>query len=303
MADQTGLPVDANLLVALNALLEERSVTRAARRLGVTQSAASHKLKALRQQLGDELLVGGRGGLVLTPRAQEMAQPLRSALVDLAAAVRTGAEFDPATSSRKFVVATSDYGEVARLPGMLEYIAAAAPNIQVAISRLRGAALNRALEVGDVDMAAMGPTYTPPAKLRRRRMGREGFVVLVRRGHPVIGDRLTLAKYLAVGHILIAPTSAPGGPVDHVLAARGLKRRVSVTVCAFVSAPAIAANSDLVCTVPQGLAVAVAKPFALREFRPPVKLPQVTSHLYWHERAHRDPGHAWLREQIVEQAP
>lgn len=286
-------PIDANLLVALDALLDERSVTRAAQRLHVTQSAMSHKLRQLREQLGDELLVRGRNGMVLTERAQAMAEPLRQAVVELHRAIAPSAAFDPATARRRFVVSSSDYGELVAMPAMLAHLGRAAPGIDIVIEAPTSD-LHSRLESGRLDLA-IGPPMAAPTGILRRKLYIEGFLVALRAGHPRAGKRLDLASYVALDHLLIAPRDDGAGPVDRALEALGLERRVALRMPHFAAAPFIAAATDLALTAPAGLLRAASRYVALRLYPPPVSVPEVPIFLYWHERVDRDPAHRWLR--------
>ncbi len=290
-----------DLLAALDLLLDERSVTRAARRLGVTPSAMSHKLRALREALGDPLLVGGRAGLVPTARAEAMAEPLRRALNDVRAAVRAGEAFDPGASRRHFVIATIDYAEFRLLPGALKVLRSEAPGVSLAIEP-PGPRLAARLESGAVDLAIGAASVPTSGALHRRSLGREGFVVLGRAGHPGLCRPLTLASYAALPHLVIAPGGTPGGAVDDLLARHGLKRPIVLRLSHFVTAPFLAARSDLVVTAPVGLAAEARRYLELAIVPPPREIAAVESYMVWHPRAQHDPAHRWLRELVERQA-
>ncbi len=287
--------IDLNLVHALDVLLQERNVTRAAVRLRLTQSATSHRLKRLRALLGDSLLVPGRGGLVPTPRALELAGAVRRTMQDLAATLAHGEPFDPATSERSFVVVTSDFAEIDALPRVLELLSRQAPGVALTV-REPGPGLLEALERGEVDIV-MGPSLPPHAGLVQRRVGDDGFAGCVRRDHPIVRRKLDVAAYAALPHLVISPTaSASVSPVDTALAARGLARRVCLRVPHFLGAPFLTARSDLVLTAPRSMLVHAARLLPLHLFDPPLPLPRVPVVMTWHERATSDPGHVWLRE-------
>ncbi|WP_437736829.1 LysR family transcriptional regulator [Sorangium sp. So ce1335] len=295
MADE--LPDDLNLLLALDVLLRERHVTRAAKRLGITQSAASQRLGRLREFFGDALLAPGRPTLALTPRAQALADPLAQALASLRAAVQAGAPFDPPTSERRFVLLGNDLLEAAALPRLLPIFAREAPRVAVQVDRA-DADFVRRLERGTADLAFV-PEFLAPPSLRQLRLPDERFITLMREGHPAASRRLTLARYLELGHVLIAPHGMPGSLVDRALEAIGRRRRVVAQVQHFVTVPFLLAASDLVVTCPATVAV-LAAPFGLRAVRPPVELGLDRASAVWHERVHDDPGHRWLRARLVE---
>jgi DNA-binding transcriptional LysR family regulator len=135
--------------------------------------------------------------------------------------------------------------------------------------------------------------------IRQRLFVVEGFSVLARREHPRLRGKLTLKKYLAETHVLVAPKGSPGGLVDAVLEKSGQRRHVAAQVASFLSAPFLVANTDHLLTCPASLADATAKHLDLQVFPPPVVLPETRLFLYWHERMHHDPGHRWLREEIL----
>ncbi|HEU4404357.1 MAG TPA: LysR family transcriptional regulator [Polyangiaceae bacterium] len=301
MSNTNEAPLDLDLLAALDLLLDERSVTRAARRLGVTPSAMSHKLRALRERLDDPLLVGGRAGLVPTARAEAMAAPLRQALSDVRAAVRAGATFEPRSSKRRFVIATVDYVEFRVIPRALKVLRREAPGISIAIEP-PGPRLGARLESGAVDLAIGAASVPATGTLLRRSLGREGFVVLGRAGHPGLRRPLTLASYAALSHVLISPGGTPGGPVDDLLARHGLKREAVLCLSHFVTAPFLAARSDLVVTAPVGLANEARRYLELTIVPAPPEIAAVESHMVWHPRSQHDPAHRWLRELVERQA-
>ncbi|WP_437315881.1 LysR family transcriptional regulator [Sorangium sp. So ce385] len=290
------LPDDLSLLLALDVLLRERHVTRAAKRLGITQSAASQRLARLREFFGDALLAPGRPLLALTPRAQALADPLAQALASLRTAVQAGAPFDASTSERRFVLLGNDLLEAAALPRLLPILAREAPRAAVQVDRADADFVKR-LEWGTADLAFV-PEFLVPPSLRQLRLPDERFVTLMREGHPAASRRLTLERYLELGHVLIAPHGMPGSLVDRALEAVGRRRRVVAQVQHFVTVPFLLAASDLVVTCPATVA-ALAAPFGLRATRPPVELGLDRASAVWHERAHDDPGHRWLRARLV----
>ncbi len=284
---------DLNLLVALDALLMERNVTRAAARIGLTQSAMSHKLRRLRELFGDDLLVGGRHGMVPTERANELVGPVRRGLLELHAAVRSSASFEPAAAKRDFTIISSDYADFVILGRVLETLAEQAPGIGVRICPpTDDSALM--LEDGRADLV-MGEALEGSG-LKQRSVFEETFIVILRKGHPILKDGpLTLEKYLQLRHVLVSRDEGPG-LVDVALAEQGLTRRVVLRTPYFVGVPFMIARSELVATMPRGLAEEAATFAALELLPPPLALPSFRIMMTWHERAHRDPAHRWVRE-------
>ena len=299
--------LDLNVLVAFDALAEERSVTRAARRLGVTQSAMSHTLRRLRALLDDPVMVRTRGGMSLTPRAEALAGPLRTALLDIRRALDEPGAFVPATSRRTFRLTAPDLFELLMLPLLVARLAALAPDVDLALVP-RPADLAGALEHGDIDLAVI-PVLLDSAgdarlevddpHLRRRALFRDRFRTFYRPGHPELEGRRRVgrARFASLLHLLVSPTGAGTGLVDRALAEHGLRRRVALRTPHFASAPQIVLSSDLVLTAPASLEKA---PGELCSIACPVPLPEHAVTMIWHERVHEDGAHRWLRERLVE---
>lgn len=290
--------IEPSLLLALDVILETRNLTTAARRLGVTPSAVSHKLRVLREQLSDPLLVRGARGMVPTPRADALAAPLRRALAELERAIAPAQPFEPATARRRFVLSMSDYGEAVAMPDVMAHLARIAPGIDIEIVP-PAPDLGERLERGTLDavIAPLGPNM--PAAAVRRPFVTEGFAVALRADHPA-RLRWNLTTYLGLGHILIVPRGARGSIVDDVLGKRGHTRRTVLRMPSFASAPSIVAGTDLCLTAPSGLLASAHRRLPLVVLAPPFVIPAVTTYLHWHERVDADPGHRWFRELILE---
>lgn len=288
-------PLDLNLLLALDVLLEERNVTRAAARLGLTQSAMSHKLKRLRELLDDPVLVPGGSGLVETERARRLGVSLRRGLEEIRAALHTAESFDPATSRRTFTVVSSDFSEIAILPRVYEHISKHAPHVST-MMREPFPGLMDALDRGEVDLI-MGPSMPERSGLVQRRVSSDVWMCAVRLNHPRVKRKLDLATYLDLHHLVINPTgSTQASPIDVALERAGKQRHVGLRIPHFLGAPFIVARSELVVTAPRSLLVHAADVLPLRIVEPPIELPQVRTMMTWHERTNADPAHAWLRE-------
>ncbi len=287
------LPEDLNLLATLDVLLRERHVTRAARRLGLTQSATSQRLARLRQFFEDPLLIPGQPLLLLTPRAEALVGPLSRALAELRGAVQSGAPFEPSTSDRVFVVLGNDLAESRALPVLARELCTRAPGVRIQSERVDAGALQR-LGEGTADFAFL-PEFLLSPSVRHCPLPSEPFVVLGRAGHLAFQGGLTLDRYLASSHVLVAPHGAPGGVVDRILASMDLRRHVAFRVAHFTSAPALLLDTDLLLTCPVGVALHACASLPLVWRPPPLDIPIDRAALVWHERAHNDPGHRWLR--------
>lgn len=290
--------VDLNLMVALDALLAERHVTRAATRLGLTQSAASHALARLRELLRDPLLVRGpRGAMLPTPVAERLAPAVHRILGELASTLR-GEAFDPATARRAFHIGTSDYVEIVLLPALMARIAQHAPGIDVWIHTFADWG-DAELAAGELDLV-IGPPRRGgrPAATFEKRLFDESFTCIVRAEHPLADARMTLARYCAYPHLLVAPRSTPGSFVDDALAAAGKTRRVALAVPHFLVVPHVIAGTDLIATLATRVADRFVGPLGLVALPPPVAIPKFQIAAAWHERNQADAAHRWLREQL-----
>jgi DNA-binding transcriptional LysR family regulator len=292
--------VDLNLVLALDALLAERHVTRAASRLGITQSAASHALARLRDLLGDPVLVRGPKGTMLpTPRAEALAPAIHRILSDLSAVLRGDAAFDPATARRTFRIGTSDYVQVVLLPALMRHLAKTAPGIDLWIHTL-GDHGDEELMAGTVDVLIGLPRGTArPAGAYEKLLFDESFTCVVRKRHPLADSKLTLARFCAASHMLVAPRGTSGSIVDDALVAIGRSRRIALALPQFMVAPYMIANTDLIATLPTRVAMTFAEMMDLVAMAPPVQLPKFEMVLAWHERDQHDLPHKWLREQIL----
>jgi len=287
---------DLNLLLALDVLLEERSATRAAGRLGVTQSAVSRTLTRLRVTFHDPLFVRTTRGLTPTRRALELAGPLRQALRDLERLLVEQAMFDPSAARRCFRIAAVDYAQVVLLAPFLARLAREAPHVDVEV-RQPTAASERDLESGALDILlvprqASGPgvVWTP--------LHEGSYTCLVWNRHP--RRRLDSATFAAMPHVLVTPRERPGGGVvDVVLAEHRLSRRIAVRVPTFLMVPYLLVGTDRIATVPARIAAELVRRHPLRMLRPPVDVPPFTLCQAWHEVHRHDPAHRWLREGLT----
>lgn len=295
--------VDLNLLVALDALLSERNVTRAGERIGLSQPATSRALARLRELFDDPLLVRGKEGMRPTPRAEQLAPEVKRILADIRGSLFDRAVFDPATDSRTFTVAVNDYVGAALLPEVVSRIRQAAPSITLRFRSLPREVPARALADGTLDLA-VGTFLRVPERLAVRELLTDSFVCAVRAGHPLAKGKLTLKRFVAFDHLLIASPGEGPGVVDLALDQHGLSRRVAVYVPHFLVAPAVVATTDVIVTLARRIATKTAKSDGLTLLEPPsaLKLPEFPVQMIWHPRTEEDPGALWLRERFVERA-
>ncbi|WP_309486595.1 LysR family transcriptional regulator [Sinorhizobium sp. 8-89] len=288
--------IDLNLLVALEALLDEKNVTRAAHRLGMSQPAASRALGRLRAVFSDALLVDGPGGYVLSSRAEEVRPMLRRILAGVGELLEANS-FDPATATGRIRLLMPDLQAAVLAPHLLARFAREAPSLDLDIVA-PGMNGIEALEHGVAD-AMVALIDEAPAGIHRRRLYDEELVTLMRAHHPALAGKLTLDRFLALEHIVVSVTGVGPAPVDEVLARMGRTRRVKLRVPNFFAAVEIAARSDLIMTLPSGLARAAANMRRFVSLPPPLDLGSFTMSLAWHARQQDAPRHIWLRRAIV----
>ncbi len=293
--------VDLNLLVALDLLLDARSVRGAARRAHVTPSAMSHTLGRLRALLEDELLVRAGRDMVLTPRAEALIVPLRAVLSGARRLLEAPGRLDPASLRRPFRLVCTDHVSTVLLPQVEARLRAQAPGVDLYLCPLQSDTMED-LRNGAVD-AAIGVFPEAPPELRQRRLFDDGFVTVARSGHPrLAGSKLSLDAFLAEDHLLVAPRGTPSGTIDGLLAEAGLRRRVARTVPHFLAAIWHVTESDLLLTISRRLVTATAHRLPLLRWPTPLPVEDYTLHLAWHPRLDASPEDAWLRGVLVEAA-
>lgn len=293
--------IDLNLLVALDALLAERNVTHAARRLNLSQPALSAQLARLRQLFGDPLLLPAQRGMIPTQRALDLQEPLRRALEEVRGVLVAGSTFDPAAADLTVSIAASDYGQYAVLMPLAVALAGEAPGLRLAFRTLDAANLAGQMERGEVDLALMTP-QTAPDRLRMRILFEERYVAIARRDHPAIGAGLDLDTYCSLDHVVVSPQGGGfAGPADAALAAHGRVRRVALSAAGFLIVPELVERSDMVALVPERIARDRAD--RLQVFEPPVPVPGFGLALVWHDRTSDHPAQRWLRARLRAAGP
>jgi len=289
--------LDLNLLKAFDALMDERSVTRAAARLALTQPAVSGMLTRLREAFDDPLFMRSARGVVPTARAEALAPAVRQVLLEVAAMLQP-LSFDPATAALTMTVAATDYALRAVVRPWLSALRAQAPGVRMAVQPIDDSRVAAQLERGEVDLALTTPQAAPP-DMHARQLFDERYVVIADRGHPALAaGRLTLDMFCALDHALVSYGGAPfEGATDRALAELGRRRRVVVSVASFLMLPELMRRTDLVAVAPSRL---VGPESGLATCEPPLPVPGFTKLAVWHERSHRDAGQRWAREVLFE---
>ncbi|HDG1675612.1 TPA: LysR family transcriptional regulator [Kluyvera ascorbata] len=288
--------LDLNLLKTLDALLDERSVTRAAARLSLTQPAVSGMLTRLRDNFGDPLFIRAPHGMVPTLRAQQLAPVVKQILNDINMLLQP-ARFDPLTADFTFTLAATDYALKAVVVPFIAALKVRAPNIRVRVIPVEPERLTAQFEQGKIDLALLTPSTTP-GDLHSRTLYEERYVCMLRADHPDARAPLSLDRFCALEHILVSYEGESfWGVTDDALAKVGRKRRVGLSVSSFLVLPEVLAVSEMITVVPSRLASARAS-ICVQE--PPVAIQGFTKSMAWHERTHRDPAQQWLRELLHE---
>lgn len=297
--DQTRLTgLNLNLLVALDALLSERNVTRAARRVGITQPAMSQTLARLRELFADPLLVRRGRSMVLTPRAEAMLVPLSDALLSVERAVQLGMGFDAATSTRIFSVALPDQSVTVMLSPLLRLIAAQAPGVRVQVEPLSISRLSGKLASGEIDLV-LAVHLGSSEGLRKETLLADEYVCLVRRGHPLARrKRVRIEDYAAHGHLAYTPVGFVPPSISEAVPGFASTSGIRASVPYLLALPEVVRGTDLVATVPRRLLSAPIDFRGVVVLEAPRELPAVVESLWWHPRFDSDPAHQWLRERV-----
>ena len=296
--------LDLNLLRVFDAILETRSVTAAASALSLTQSAVSNQLARLRDAFDDPLFVRTSEGMVPTPRALAIAEPIRKSLLAIRMCVEEQLGFDAATSDRSFKIFMSDVGQMIFAPRLLERVTKVAPRVGIHTVQVPTSAMrDLALESGEVDLAA-GYFEDFDGSFRQQLLFEETYVGMVRASHPTIRDPLTLDTFLATPQLVYKPTGGGHGlqesAVNQAFADADVPRRVAMRAAHSMGVTSIVSNTDLLVIVPSRLAAACRELADVRILALPVEIPKFQIKQHWHERFHHDPGNVWLRGLIAE---
>lgn len=288
--------VDLNLLVTFRATYDERSVRGAARRLGLSPSAASHALGRLRDLVGDDLFVRTGAQMVPTPRAEALIGPVRRALAQVTEALADDAPFDPARAEGTIRIAAVDLAQVLLLPEVLARLSGAAPGVAIRVLHLPEEPA-RALLGGAVDLVVGGALLAEG--VAREVLWTEAFVCLVRAGHPCLAAPFTVEAWAAQPHVLVQPRGVARGHVDRALAERGLERRIAVVTPGLDLAARVVARSDLVLTTTARGARLPATRYGLRALAPPLPIEPYALSVAWRERRSADPLLRWVRAGLA----
>ena len=288
--------LDLNLLVVFDAVFKERNITKAGVKIGLSQSSVSNALTRLRGHLNDELFLRGSGSMKPTPRAMELADPIRATLASLER-ILDSKKFDPNLENRVFTIAAVDYFSVIIAPKLAQYLGQNAPGIGV---NILSASLDThaMLDAAEVDFACV-PYVDLPDRFDSTLLLEDTYACVIRAEHPLAGTDLTIEQYAAAQHLHVNSKGESHGFVDDALAKKGLSRHIAMTVNGFLVAPAIISQSDLILTAPRKFIKNYAGPTDY-VFPCPVEAPLAMRqlNLTWHKRLAVHPSHLWFRETV-----
>jgi LysR family nod box-dependent transcriptional activator len=290
--------VDLNLLVALDALLAERSVTRAAQRVGISQPGMSNALSRLRKLVGDPLLVREGSALALTARGESLIEPVRAALTTIELALEGRTEFNPATDTGTIDVSCSDYSALVLIAPLMKRLAVEAPGVTVRLEP-RGADPAAMLRSGEVDLVIEPVAIMGDCGAASERLFEDQWLCCVWQGNDKVSDALDLETYLSLSHIVYSMGAGrPASLVDDFLDRTGLQRNVELMVESFFLAPLLLEGTDLV-TLVLGRAVPwLGRAADIRVFEPPMRIPAIEQAMWWSPRRAADPFLAWFRGRV-----
>lgn len=293
---------DLNLLVAFKVLMEEASVSRAADKMCISQSAMSHVLQRLRQQLDDPVLVRTPKGMTPTQRALSLHAPTCALLNDVERLIQPPEEFAPATSQKRFVIAANDYVEFTLLPPLIEKLSKCAPNVEILVKQINGKLPEAEINDNDIDIAiGFDVILDPPSYLRKEHLFSEHIISIARKHHPDFpGEEMSLEQFLSAKHMLMSRRASGTGLIDDWLEQRGLTRKISLIVPNFLAAPWIVARTDLVLSLPAKIGECLARVAPLKIFPLPISLPDYKLIMVWHSAQEKEPAHAWFRRQVMD---
>lgn len=289
--------VDLNLFIVFDAIYTEANLTRAGQIVGITQPAVSNALSRLRETFNDPLFVRTAQGMVPTPMAQNIIEPVRNALTLLRTSVQESRTFNPLQASKNYRISMTDLTEAVVLPALFQRLRRLAPAVSVESFSSKRRETTKELAAGRLDFAVDAPLNTDP-QVRHVKLMEDRYVCAVRKGHPWARKQvITLDDYLAVAHIHISSRRSGLGHVDLALGKMGIQRKIALRSQHYLMASEVLQQTDMVMTVPER--------FARRSDLHFVDLPiqgvqTIETHLYWHESTDQDPANRWMREQIIE---
>jgi DNA-binding transcriptional LysR family regulator len=292
---------DLNLLPVFMAMMEERNVTRAAERLGITQPALSNALNRLRDTLRDPLFIRERYGMKPTQMAEDLAPVIGAALASLDDVILGQQAFDPAKATRLFTIAPNSYVEFVLMPAIVSRLRAQASDIRLRLTPFGNDVIETGAMSGTTDMV-IGRIVDPPDNLVVQHLMDDGLACVVRADHPEVGDSLSREQYEGLKHVNVLPPGRMRAGLFQALQQQSLRREVAVSVTHFLAVPEMIAVTDYCATLPSLICRRLAHDPRLKILAAPVDLGTFPVEMAWHVRYRHDPAHRWLRSLVTEVA-
>ena len=294
--------LDLNLLLVFDAIMQDRQVSKAAIRIGRTQSAVSHSLKKLRAIFNDDLFVRTAGGMGPTPLAIELSEPISSALADIQSVLDSHLDFNPKISKRHFNIGIYDFTSFQFLPTIIEKLRSLAPNATLQGHHVSEDNVFNLLRTGQIDCAILGNVTNVPEGIISEDILTEKFMCAVDKNNPILGKPITLEAYLSFPHLHIARDKMSVGQADIELEKIGLKRTIMSIIPHYLVVPQIISGTDLIVTIGEGALIDFAESNGLKLFTPPISMSDMAFTLLTDQRAKLDPGNIWLCDIIRQRA-
>jgi DNA-binding transcriptional LysR family regulator len=290
--------LDLNLLVVFDAVMQDRSVTKAAARLHMAQPAFSHALSRLRQTLGDDLFIRTSEGMVPTPKAESLGEGVRAALNDLRSVLNSAEPFAPETAEWSFAIAANNYAALVLAPPIAAAAAAEAPGVHLEFRPSGTLDLADRLDRGELDLA-IGAAAAPGDRFSDLRLLHDRYAVMMRRGHmAAVPGALTLQLLAALPHLIITSSGEGVGFVDEILAQHGLSRRIGLRAPLLATAAALL-QSEMITVISERAAREFARIAPITVVPLPFPSPSLTTAMLWHRRVGAAPSHRWLRDLVL----
>ena len=289
---------DLNLLVVFKTLFEERNVTKASKKMGITQPAMSNALNRLRYLVKDDLFIRGPKGMRPTPRAKDLSLPVNTALNNLELSL-SSINFNPQTTKKLYRISMSDDVAPVILPNLVNFIEDNSPGSSLCIRSEQGNEALKLLDNNEIDFA-VGRFETISGRFGYADLFTERYVCIMRKNHELSKEqKLSIDQYLKVKHLRVAPMDAPLHPIDRVLSQLNFEREISVRIDLITLAPLIIKNTDLILTLPSKTAQRMAKNYNFSIVELPIDLEKRKTKMVWHKELTNHPTFEWVKQQIL----
>ncbi len=289
--------IDLNLFVVFDAIYSEGNLTRAGEIIGITQPAVSNSLSRLRSIFNDRLFIRTAKGMTPTPVARNIVDPVRNALALMRTSVQESDSFCPETSDKLYRLSMSDLAETIALPRLFTRLRKLAPRINVESYVVKRRDMAHEFASGSLDLAIDAPLITDP-HVHHKILISDQLVCVVRKDHRKIANSLSMDQYLSLDHLHVSTRKRGLGHVDLELGKLGLQRRIALRTRHYLMTPDIVEQTDLALTVQLRFATQITQRFNLKYYQLPFTVPELETHLFWHESADQDPANKWMRDML-----